>query len=55
MTKYEDQIRNYSKVDLRVGDRGNLGYTNIKKIDEIVGGNNMSKPTHRTQYHLHLD
>jgi hypothetical protein len=55
MTKYEDQIRNYSRVDLRVGDRGNLGYTNIKKIDEIVGGNNMSKPTNRTQYQKQIN
>ena len=55
MTKYEDQIRNYSKVDPRVGDRGNLGYTNIKKIDEIVGGNNMSKPTNRTQYQKQIN
>jgi hypothetical protein len=50
MTKYEDQIRNYSKVD-----RVNLGYTNIKKIDEIVGGNNMSNPTNRTQYQKQIN
>ena len=58
MTKYEDQLRNYSKVDLRVGDRGNLGYTNTRKIDEIVGRNKMSSHSNKAQYQKqinHLD
>lgn len=58
MSKHEDEIINYGKVDLRVGDRGYLENTNTKKIDETVGRNKMSNDNNKAQYQKeinHLD
>jgi phosphoribulokinase len=58
MGKHEDEIRNYSMVDPRIGDRGNLENTYTKKVNETVGRSKMSNHNNKAQYQKqinHLD